>query len=67
MTALPPRVDFAERAKADGSAPLNTGDAHAIAAAAREFVLAETKAGREVSFEAAVEHVCRSADQAGTT
>lgn len=61
LKALPPRVDFAERAKPDGAVPLNVKDPQAIAKAAAEYQFAERQAGREVGMDVAVEHVVRQA------
>ena len=61
LKALPPRVDFGERAKPDGAVQLDTQDAQAIARAAAAFQFAERQAGREVGMDVAVEHVVRQA------
>lgn len=63
LKGLPPRVDFAERAKpeAEGAAALDVANPYAIAQAAQQFCDAEAKAGRTVAFEAAVEHVAKAA------
>ena len=61
INGLPPRVDFAERARPDGAVPLDTADPQAIAKAATAYQFAERQAGREVGIHVAVEHVVRQA------
>ena len=58
LRALPPRVDFSERAAdARTTATVDLADSGAIAKAATEFVAAEGAAGRTVGIDAAVQHV----------
>ena len=61
LKALPPRVDFAERAKADGAVQLDLADPVALQRAAAEFADTEAKAGRTVSFPEALEFVVAKA------
>lgn len=61
IKALPPRVEFGERAKPDGAVQLDTEDPQAIAKAAAAYQFAERQAGREVGMDVAVEHVVRQA------
>lgn len=59
LKGLPPRVQFAELAKTEtaAGATVDLADGTAIAAAAVEFQQAEEKAGRNVSIDAAVQHI----------
>lgn len=61
IAGLPPRVDFAERARAEATPAVDAGNALSLAAAAQAYQFAEHAAGREVAFDAAVEHVARAA------
>jgi hypothetical protein len=62
LAALPVQVDFSERARDDARAgkpagEVDTTDGRAIAKAALAFQEAEAKAGRQVSLDAAVQHI----------
>ena len=54
LAALPPKVEFGEKAPA---APVPLDDARALSAAAVEFQEKELAAGRTVSMAAAVQHI----------
>jgi len=65
LKALPPRVDFSERAGTNTAVqPVDATNAMALADAAKEFQLSESRAGRDVQFVDAVAIVTRAAQEA---
>lgn len=66
LKSLPKVVDFSERAPAEKKpgATVDVADGVALAKAAQEFMDAEQKAGRQVSLDAAVQHVITTNQEA---